>query len=433
MGDERDDTWHDEEDLDPTTENIRIIGDDTSEPVLRFGNESSRPHWSEPPTGEVPRLFAEEEPDDAEAWSSLPDQPPVWRDDRTSFSNVDFDDLGRFGESHALSADDPTDAVDAPSGENAFLASLSEPEPARVTSIRTRGAERAASSARRGDATFTPTRGTGGRDMPVAFGVGVGLVAVLFVLAKAGPGYLVGLATVVLVAAVAEFYNAMRTVGYRPATLVGLVATAGLPLAIYWHGLATVPIVLGLAVVTTLVWFLFVDQDSRPLPNLCVTLAGVLYIGGLGGFAAALLNLNSGVGALLGTVICTVAFDIAGLFIGSSAGRTQLSPKVSPNKTWEGLAGATVGTIIVGLLLVKLFGGLSPWDKWQHGFQLGLVVAVMAALGDLAESMIKRDLGVKDMGTLLPGHGGVLDRIDALLFTLPAAYLLCQVLRIGVF
>jgi len=425
---------------DATVENVRIIGDeDATEPVLRFGDaEEQLPHWSEPPTGEVPSLFAGNE-EELEAWSELPSHPPTWREDRSAFSNVDFDDMGLFAEGSPLSAvaaDDTTGPITAPTGENAFLASLSEPEAPRVTSIRTRSNDRAgAGPAKRpeGAGGFTGTRGTAGRDMTTAVVVGVGLGIVLLVLSKAGPAWLAALVAVVLVAGAVELYAALRTVGYRPATLVGIVAVAGLPLATYWHGLATMPIVLALTVATTLCWYLFVDQESRPVPNLAVTLAVVVYVGGLGAFASAMLVLHDGVGILLGTIIVAVAFDIGALFVGSSAGRTQLSPAVSPNKTWEGLIGGGIVAVVVGLLLVELFGGLTPWEKWQHGVQLGLVVAVAASIGDLGESMLKRDLGVKDMGTLLPGHGGILDRIDGFLVAVPAAYLLCLVLRIGVF
>ena len=422
---------------DPTVESVRIIGDDASEPVLRFASADDLPHWSEPPTGEVPNIFAESDKEDLDAWATLPSQPPSWRDDRGAFSNVDFDDLGLFAEGAQLAApDDPTDEADPPSGENAFLASLDEPASSpRVTPIRTRGADRnpppSATSSRRAPENngFTATRGTGGRNMPIAIGVGVALGGLFLALCAAGPRFVLGLIVAALVASAAELYASLRSVGYRPATLLGLLTIAALPLAIYWHGLSTVPVVLAVAVVTTLLWYLFADQESRPVPNIAVTLATVGYVGVLGSFGAAILTLPNGIGILLACVVCTVAFEVAGLLVGSSAGRTQLSPAVSPNKTWEGLIGGGVVTVVVAMLL-QLIGPLHPWTKCIHAFQLGVVVAFAACLGDLTESMIKRDLGLKDMGTALPGHGGLLDRFDGLLFSLPATYLLCQVLNI---
>ena len=137
---------------------------------------------------------------------------------------------------------------------------------------------------------------------------------------------------------------------------------------------------------------------------------------------------------LIGLVICTVAYDIGALFVGSSAGRSPLAPSISPNKTVEGLIGGCVAAILAGILIH--LAGMYPWGgsgtKFIHAFQLGVVVAIAAPIGDLVESKVKRDLGVKDMGTLLPGHGGVLDRFDAFLFVLPAVYYLCRVLNVGI-
>jgi phosphatidate cytidylyltransferase len=106
-----------------------------------------------------------------------------------------------------------------------------------------------------------------------------------------------------------------------------------------------------------------------------------------------------------------------------------MAPRLSPNKTWEGLFGGMAASVILGGIVGSM---LTPWDgKLSHGLALGVIVAIMAPIGDLCESMIKRDLGVKDLGTLLPGHGGVLDRFDAMLFCLPAVYFLVIHLGIG--
>jgi phosphatidate cytidylyltransferase len=130
---------------------------------------------------------------------------------------------------------------------------------------------------------------------------------------------------------------------------------------------------------------------------------------------------RNGIAALLGAVLCTVAYDVGGLFVGSQMGSRPLLPDISPNKTWEGLFGGGAASLLVGVITGAM---LHPWGGVTHGFALGLVVACVAPIGDLCESMIKRDIGVKDMGSVLPGHGGVLDRFDALLFVLPAVYYL---------
>jgi phosphatidate cytidylyltransferase len=131
-----------------------------------------------------------------------------------------------------------------------------------------------------------------------------------------------------------------------------------------------------------------------------------------------------GTGLLTAAILVTVAYDVGGMVVGRAAGRTPLSA-ASPNKTVEGLIGgcaACVGTgIAMGLLAMPAPVGDTPGGL-KASLLLGVVVAVVAPIGDLTESVLKRDLGIKDMGAILPGHGGVLDRFDALLFVLPATY-----------
>jgi phosphatidate cytidylyltransferase len=157
--------------------------------------------------------------------------------------------------------------------------------------------------------------------------------------------------------------------------------------------------------------------------NAAVTMFGYGYVGVLGGFAGLLLVFRHGVGMIAGLVLCVAAYDIVGYLVGSRMGRRPLLPEVSPNKTIEGLIGGTIAAIVMGAIVSKVIG-LHPWDRLSHGVLLGLVVAVFAPVGDLVESMLKRDLGLKDLGTILPGHGGVLDRFDAVLLCLPAVYYL---------
>ena len=146
----------------------------------------------------------------------------------------------------------------------------------------------------------------------------------------------------------------------------------------------------------------------------------------MGGFAGLILALPDGVGLLLGLVLCSVAADIFGYLAGRRFGRRHIAPQISPNKTVEGLLAGMAGSIVVGFVLV---GSISPWGRFS-ALALGVVVAVVAPLGDLCESLLKRDLGVKDLGGILPGHGGVLDRFDAMLFALPAVYYLIKLLDV---
>lgn len=263
----------------------------------------------------------------------------------------------------------------------------------------------------------------GGRNVPVAIAVGLALAAVFFGLLSVGPGAAMVLVVVALVLAAAEFYQAVRNVGYRPAALLGLATVGGLAAAVYWKGLEAYPLVLGLSVVVGLLWFLFGVESEHATANLAITFMGVGWIGVLGSFAAMILKMPNGDAVLIGAVIGTAAYDVGGYVIGRTTGQSRLAPNISPNKTYEGLIGGMILSIVVTTLVLNSVPGIFPWtESMTDALWLGVVVAVMAPLGDLTQSLVKRDLGVKDMGTLLPGHGGVFDRFDALLFVLPGAY-----------
>jgi phosphatidate cytidylyltransferase len=220
-----------------------------------------------------------------------------------------------------------------------------------------------------------------------------------------------------------EYFGAVQRAGARPAALLGLLAAVTFPLATYWRGEAAVPLMLALTLVFGLLWYLVgAGGDTPVVEGVGITLLGVVWIGLLGSYATQFLRVDDGVGILLAIILATVAYDIGAFFMGRSFGQRPLSA-ASPNKTVEGLLGGVFVAALVGLLI----GGLNlgtPFHGFGHGLLLGVVVGVAATFGDLCESLVKRDLGVKDMGTLIPGHGGVLDRIDGLLFVLPAVYYL---------
>ncbi len=154
---------------------------------------------------------------------------------------------------------------------------------------------------------------------------------------------------------------------------------------------------------------------------------GFTYIGGMAAFGGQFVygGSSESTKALLGIVLCVIAADAVGYFVGTNIGKTPLSPRISPNKTLEGLLGGLLGSVVVGILVSFI---IDAWSGIGHGILLGLVVGVMGPFGDLSESMLKRDLGIKDFGTVLPGHGGVLDRFDAMLFCLPAGWFLYSAL-----
>lgn len=394
-------------------------------------------HWTEPPTGEVPRILVPDsgdENDDIDAWAGLPNRAPRWRDQESDWAEADFDDVASLVDDEA-----PMGALDVNRTEHSDLFSFDEdeepapqPEPVSTrqgpitTSIRTRQA------APSGSELTPPGLPAGGRDMALAGGVGVAMAAVALVLFKAGPKPAMFLVTVVVTLAAAELYHVFTRAGYRPATLLGLTATVGLLIATYSEGEAALPLVLFLTTVFSFLWYLCRVVRARPTLNVAVTLLGFCWVAVLGSFAALLLRLpeRHGIAFLLGAVIATAAHDIGGLFFGNQMGTRPLLPEISPSKTVEGLVGGMASAVIASVVLVGVFPGISPWTPGK-ALALGLVVAVMAPLGDLCQSMIKRDLGIKDTGSLIPGHGGVLDRFDALLFVLPATYYLVKLLDLA--
>ena len=265
--------------------------------------------------------------------------------------------------------------------------------------------------------------GSTGRNLPAAIGVGLALAAAFFGLLKVGPWAILILVLAALGLAALEFFTSAQNLGYRPATLLGLAAVIGLSLGAYHRGFEAYPVVFALLVVTGMCWFLF-DVDSQHVTaNFAVTLLGFAWVGGLGSFAALILARPNGDAILIGAVIGTIAYDVGGYVIGSTTGQSKIAPRVSPNKTYEGLLGGMMLSVVVTTLVLNRFPGIHPWSiSMMDCFWLGLAIPLIAPVGDLAQSMIKRDMGVKDMGTLLPGHGGAFDRFDALLFVLPTAY-----------
>lgn len=262
------------------------------------------------------------------------------------------------------------------------------------------------------------------RRIGAAVATGVLLCVLAIVCFWVGSALTLVLLCIVMVLAAGEFFGALRQVGYQPATLVGVVASVGLPVAIYWRGAEAYPLALGLTVMAALCWHLVGVTSERPVPNVAVTLLGVGYVAVLGSFGALMLTYDKGTGLLFGAVVATVAYDVGAWVVGRMFGRTRLSA-ASPNKTVEGLIGGVVLAVVASAVILGV-GRIDPWGdnpgSVSHALVLGIVVAVAATIGDLCESMIKRDLGIKDMGKLLPGHGGVLDRFDGLLFAMPATW-----------
>jgi phosphatidate cytidylyltransferase len=408
------------------------------------------PHWTDPPTGEVPRLRPDtlegEGTDDLEAWRAVGQDSGVrWRDDANDWSDIGgLDELGsdetrvgaldtsRAEHSDLYSFDEDFERLDEErSGQHrVFDNDYPDEDDGYEEPERVAAAHRASSAARAAARGARTTRGDlddpgdppgGGRDLASAVAVGVGLVVLLGIgYAVGSKGLLVLSAAIVLACSVEAFAMVQRR-GFKPATLLGLAGAVGVVFAAYWTGTEALSIVTAVVFVATILWYLLGVVEARPLANVSATLMIYLWVGFLGSFAALLLRAPHGKGLFIGAVLPTVAADIVAYAIGSRIGSRTLAPGVSPGKTVEGVIAGGVAAIVVGAIIGSQ---VTPWGGVKHGLILGLVVAVLAPIGDLFESMVKRDLAVKDSGSALPGHGGLLDRFDSVLVVLPAAYYL---------
>ncbi|MEH0840884.1 phosphatidate cytidylyltransferase [Micromonospora sp. CPCC 205711] len=295
-----------------------------------------------------------------------------------------------------------------------------EPEPEPPTGRRQRGRRRAGVDR---PATQQAATGRAGRNLPAAIGVGVGLgAAILVPLFFYLPGFLAVL-TVAVAVGIWEMARAVRRSGAHP-PLVPLIAGGVLTVGLAWFaGPDALSLGLLVTVLGTMIWRLGDGPAGFQRDMTAVALIAV-YVPFLAGFAA-LLAAAPGDGRLrlLVTLVAVVLSDTGGYAAGVSFGKHPMAPSISPKKSWEGFAGSVTAAAVGSAVLIWLLFDVAPW--W--GALFGLAVSVAAVLGDLAESMIKRDLGVKDMSNLLPGHGGLMDRLDSILFAVPTAYLLLAV------
>ena len=468
-----DDVWRrgrrdDDDDFGPP-----LFGDDLTREMsdpsdeLSFGTADTGPlpHWTAPPTGEMPTTLSAREPmasgldgtDDLDVWSSFSSDAPVWSDDPVPTGEMEmpvrasFDD--RTGDPFE-DADDPS-AATARRGPGRITIGtdptddrMGRPMPKKSS----RGAGR--TDPVRGPRPVRPTSATGqtarpapssGRDMPTAVAVGLIIAAAFIGALLFEPWAVLAIVVAIVGLAAVEFYDKVTEKGYRPATVAGIVAVVCLPLAAYWVGESSIPLVLLLAFAAACLTFVTANGiESSPLPNTAITMLGIVWIGVTGAFAALILSASTVSGGIVvaegvastsvGTdtlfllALCVVANDVGALFIGSAAGRTPLRAWISPNKTVEGFIGGTVMTLLA-MIVVGVAGSSTTWNSTGDLLILGVVVSLTAPLGDLTESMFKRNLDVKDFGSIVKGHGGVLDRFDGFLLTLPAVYYLMLVLE----
>ncbi|CAL9609269.1 phosphatidate cytidylyltransferase [Streptomyces sp. enrichment culture] len=266
-----------------------------------------------------------------------------------------------------------------------------------------------------------PPKKSAGRDLGAAIGVGVGLGVVIIASLFVVKAVFVGVIAVAVVVGLWELTKRLEERKGIKAPLVPLaVGGAAMVVAGYARGAEGAWVAMALTALAVLVWRM-TEPPEGYLKDVTAGLFAAFYVPFLATFVAMMLMADDGAWRVLVFLILTVVSDTGAYAVGWRFGRKKLAPRISPGKTREGLLGAVAFAMAAGALCTQF---LIDDGTWWQGLLIGLAVAVSATLGDLGESMIKRDLGIKDMGTLLPGHGGIMDRLDSLLPTAPVVWLL---------
>lgn len=278
--------------------------------------------------------------------------------------------------------------------------------------------------------------GRAGRNLPLAlFSAAVLLVAIGASLLFFKAAFMLIVAVAVVVA-VWELARGLAVKGIDLPEQPVMVGGVVMVLVAYLYGAPALVAATAVTALVVMLWLLRRGIDGY-VQNATAAVFTVVYVPFLGSFVALLLAEggaglsaaeagldDDGVKAVIAFILVTVASDTGGYVAGVLFGRHPMAPVISPKKSWEGLIGSGVATVVVGVLLVvQLLDG-----DWWVGVILGLIAVVAATLGDLCESVIKRDLGIKDMSRVIPGHGGLMDRLDSLLATAPPIWLLLHYL-----
>ena len=442
---------------------VKFADSDDSAPAISVDSTDTAqlPHWSEEPTGESPRFGVQpRDPSrpgtrDASRPVREPSRPasppPVSRpapEGRIRIGGDPTDQRARrASDTHPTMRDrtgdisrpiprdrtaDPSrptlrDRTADPSRPTVRDRSPRRPAPARPSQVRRARPDR-------GDTGTQPRPIGADRNLSSAVIVGLVLVVLFVGTSFVGPAAVMALVIVVLAIAALEFFTQTANRGLGAPMVVGVVACLAAPLAAYYMSHLAIAMVVVFAFVAGAVSLVGSNDDqSGAITSLGTLMLGVGYIGLLGSYAGMILRMstlsaalpNVGTDTLFIAVFAVAANDIGAYFVGSAIGRTPLKESISPNKTVEGVIGGTIATFCVVVIL-----GLQSetWDSLMEWIMLAAVVSIAAPIGDLLESVLKRSLGVKDFGTVLKGHGGVLDRFDGVLLSLPSVYFLAVTL-----
>ncbi len=266
---------------------------------------------------------------------------------------------------------------------------------------------------------LAPSAPRAGRDLPIAIGVGLGLLVAVGASLLVRKEVFIGFVALACGAALWELAHAVRRRGISLPLTPLLVGTVGILVSAYTSGPEALLVAFLLTAGGVVVWRALDGSGPEALRDAATATFATAYIPFMGGFVMLMLAAPDGVARVALFILLSVASDTGGYIAGVLLGKHPLAPTVSPKKTWEGMAGSLLLACAVGAIGIS-FALDAPW---YVGVGLGVAAVLTSTLGDLSESLLKRDLELKDMGTLLPGHGGVLDRIDSMLLTAPLAYI----------
>ncbi|MFZ9704788.1 MAG: phosphatidate cytidylyltransferase [Ilumatobacteraceae bacterium] len=430
---------------------VKFADADDSQPAMSVDSTDTAklPHWSEAPTGESPRFTAEQ------PVTPPTTPPPVRQPARSGRVRIGVDPTDPRSRPRSdthptmrpVTNPTPRDRTnptvrDRTGGERRASADVSgaerrpvigdrqprRPAPVRPEQVRRRRPDRSDSG--------TQPRPVGrDRNLGSAVIVGAVLAALFIGTSLVGPAAVMALVVVVLGVAALEFFVQVSSRGINAPMVIGVTACIAAPLGAYYMSHLAMAMVVAFAFLAGAIALIGSGEDehSGALVSLGGLMFGVVYVGLLGAYAAMVLRLSNlspalpdiGTDTLFIAVLGIAANDIGAYFVGSAIGRTPLRQSISPNKTFEGLIGGTIATFTVVVVI-----GLQSetWNSLTEWLLLAVVISFFAPIGDLLESVVKRALGIKDFGTVLKGHGGVLDRFDGVLMSLPAVYFLAVTL-----
>jgi phosphatidate cytidylyltransferase len=234
-----------------------------------------------------------------------------------------------------------------------------------------------------------------------------------------GTPWLTILIAVVAVASGIEFYRMAGQKKLEPLTCAGIIAILLLVASPHCPYVSLVPALISMVIVITLLWILFRSPREKSFDNWAWTIAGIFFIGWTLSYWIELRILETGREWVFWILLIIVASDTGAYFVGRAIGKHFIAPAISPKKTWEGSIGGLVFSVIIAVVFGLVFS--LPMTYW-HMILLGAIINIFTQLGDFVESLLKRNTGVKDSSNIVPGHGGVLDRMDSFIFTGIIAY-----------